>query len=163
VGIAPDSLATIFCTNLTAQAVSAGNPSSSRSDVSSVSFQQDISTDLLGTACVVGQDGILRGDWQSPLFGYRHRLQQAGPEGAPNPPQVNNLPHKSPVLTRILEICFTETISSGRVNVALGSRDCSALPQAVVQVFNIRIDRRLHGAFITPRAHQFAIVIGLKP
>jgi hypothetical protein len=45
----------------------------------------------LGTAFVVGQDGILRGDWQSPLFGYRHSLRQAGPRGAPNRPQVANL------------------------------------------------------------------------
>ena len=43
---------------------------------------------------VVGQDGILdgilRGDCQSPLFGYRHS------SGRPiaNRPQINNLPHK---------------------------------------------------------------------
>jgi hypothetical protein len=37
----------------------------------------------LGIACVVGQDGILCGDWQSPLCGYRQRLRQAGPSGRP--------------------------------------------------------------------------------
>jgi hypothetical protein len=36
----------------------------------------------MAIGAVVAQDGILRGDWQSPLFGYRHRLRQADCQSA---------------------------------------------------------------------------------
>jgi len=39
----------------------------------------------------VGQDVILRGGWQPPLFGCARRPGRR----IDNPPQVNNLPHKA--------------------------------------------------------------------
>lgn len=62
-------------------------------------MQQDRSPIWLGTAWIVGQDGIqvgilvgnLRDDWQSPLLGYRHRLRPVGNHGYVRAPNLSRV------------------------------------------------------------------------